>query len=1356
MTQRLRRVRWPLAVALVGVCCSLVLPSDTAHSEHTEPPGEGYEWVATSDGYTERRLPLKGIHYDWWRCADSSGCDDGLVSRPHGTTRSMECEIPGGAGRVGLGHCGALLGGTEDMCPPGEFGDCYGEHAQDGGWSQVLGPHNPRPGQYDPRLCVAADNQDDVGALSPPTPGHYDCWPVPGTWIYEPLCAGEVLPERGGDHCGYWQATTPTVNISGATVVEGQRATLTVETESGFNGGSGSVSFEAVAGSASAGADFRAVSGTLSFDDDGLSRQVIVETIDDAATEGPESFRVRLFGGSGVVIGTGTATVTITDNDSDTCPAGHTGSPPNCVLVPSGCAAADTRLASLRVTGGSELLAGFTPATTSYSVTVDGLSVRVTATAASSSALVRVGRSTAGTGSAARTVYLSQGSTVDVDVVVSSGGESCTYTLSVSRPSAPVTDCPAGSGQQLVDGRCVEACPGADLLPQFDSEGQVTGCLLVGDCPYDEHNQRRPRPGQTVIYQAKWLDGTAKSAAVAENETASVTRRALKCSNVWRTQPSVTSNVCLWDEVNLRSTGHCLSFVLGVEAVVPAVEADPAFRYWSFESRDCGHNRAAPRVATWTPEDAKCRSDDGQWRRSGPTVFGSSTPPTADTGQWTVALGDLSAPGGRLTSPYVNVPLEVTVTDWGDASHLVITATVIGLTPKWYFNSVTDHGFDVVWSGGDRTTVSVPRRSGPAPSDDVIEVSIAELDDLPVTGGWLFGRYRTNNQQRVEILRSQLLANDACPIGTDCADPNQWPMQIVGDAARRCDYAGPASTSMLETSQGVVGCDELDEILDPPDPGDPPSVLYWPRLWAAGADTFAYRTYGGDATVTVRFTDTRPAPLPAVVHANGGQRLRAARFDRTYSEYLCRRYRPGWRGYPTCAERGWLYTFTRDDDSIADVLYHSDVVALPEPADADGDYAGMRLRPATPSSDVEGRYGLRADMLSSRPPGTDFFTENYDAAVGDGSTLGTHCLRYSSVYCARPTSRALGGRYCDYDVYGRCNVWEPLDDTRTRRLGYIRTHSGSCEAGVAFTRWSHPASGIDRYIPVDGQADCTGALPVFACETDLALNELCYSLARAVDTGVAVVVPYAACDERYLHFLDEPAAAGAAGRSLDDYCAPGTVTLLLGDCTWDPTDADRAALAATVGWHSFLEALPQGPPGEPWPPHPEVPGGDRHIVVAHSPVWPRIASADALDVDNGAGCVWSGQWLRATMAQMLPWVPAHRAAVEAHGGLTQWLGMWDRLGADQQAEARALHTDGDLTSVACPVAAAADGTQPADQNLSYRQCRWELARPGVWHWTLDAAFTHGTRTVTETLAEDITWFRSFDAYTKQQTFTGAG
>ena len=96
----------------------------------------------------------------------------------------------------------------------------------------------------------------------------------------------------------------PTVSISGATVVEGEQAELTVTSSVG--GGSGTVQYRVVNGSAVAGSDFRDPDpSTLTFSGPG-TRQVRVDTLDDSDVEGNETFTVVLSNPSGVDIGTGT------------------------------------------------------------------------------------------------------------------------------------------------------------------------------------------------------------------------------------------------------------------------------------------------------------------------------------------------------------------------------------------------------------------------------------------------------------------------------------------------------------------------------------------------------------------------------------------------------------------------------------------------------------------------------------------------------------------------------------------------------------------------------------------------------------------------------------------------------------------------------------------------------------------------------------------------------------------------------------------------------------------------------------------------------------------------------------------
>ena len=524
----------------------------------------------------------------------------------------------------------------------------------------------------------------------------------------------------------------------------------------------------------------------------------------------------------------------------------------------------------------------------------------------------------------------------------------------------------------------------------------------------------------------------------------------------------------------------------------------------------------------------------------------------------------------------MEIPIQVSVTDWGDASHLRISLTA---TPTYVVNAATT-GTYAQWSRPagqhDRsasTYFEAPRRSGPPPSDDIIEVKIADVDDLPYSRtshcetwfGTTYCGWRTNNERFVDILRSALLANDACPIGTDCADPYQWPVQIVGDDARGCSAAGLVSTSMLETAQGVVGCDDLN---DTSNPADPASVQYWPQLWAVGEDTFSYRTYGGVARVTIRFTDHPPSGVTPATSVDPGHTLQEAHFPRTASTYICTNYIPWWQG-GGCDSGYWRYTHTRDDSSITDVLYHSGVVSLPTPTDADGDYAGTRLATAAANTDVEGRYSIRADMLSDLTTGTDFYTETYDAQTGDGSTLGRACLRgsYTPLYgwgCNASQFRTLGGRHscATTSSGGHCQV-ETLPDAQTRRLGYTRAHQGACEALTVLTTFTIAYYGFDRYIPVAGQTECAPE-DVFACGTDLAALAVCYSAKRLADQPAELTIPYIACDDRYFHFLDDQADAEVAGRTVDDYCTPGTVTVHLGGSRIE-TNLAASHVTATEG-----------------------------------------------------------------------------------------------------------------------------------------------------------------------------------------------
>ena len=998
--------------------------------------------------------------------------------------------------------------------------------------------------------------------------------------------------------------TLGTVNIIGATVTEGGDAVVKVK----LSGGNvtGTVNYETTNGSARAPSDYTTTTGTLTFTPTALSHQVIVPTNDDDDGEGTETFTVRLFNASNVSIGTGTATVHILDDDDpdppQRCQAGQHahnpvfssgyhpvglkntdahriahggGSATGCfgdhpattiqqdqpvLPVQTGCNAPSTRLSALSATAGTYSLSGFSPTTYSYSLAVIGVRyVQVSATAADSGASVSIYGGNASPGSASRRIS----SHYSFSVKVTNSGQSCTYRVEMSYEAAPLTECPSMSGQELVNGACVDACPRLALIPVFDNDGQVTGCRSVGNCPFELYGTTAADVASRgrFVFWPQWLAGTSESPVVGVGESTTVTRRAVKCRDIYQRDPFSGStgvpDSCIWREQNVGlSDGDCLHYIVTVASVIPAAEANNS--RWSYKSSGCG-NRSAPRIAStqnpWTPDDAVCDSSAGSWSRVSCWInCGQNTPPTNDPGVWTVTLDTPTRPAGSggYTSPYVDLPLEISVTDWGEASHLVVTVKVISArliiqNNTWYATWRQDR------SCGSRcnytsTSFVVPRRSGPPPSDDVIEVNISEVDDLPITRSYYWrGSYRRDNQQRVQILRSQLLANDACPVGTDCTDPYQWPIQIVDDDALRCSLDGLGSSSMVETEQGVVGCDDLNEVLDPPDADDPPAALYWPQLWAVGTDTFSYRTYGGDATVTVRFTDTVPV-VPAVVAATDtGERLQEAIFRRTASNYVCIRYRAGWMGYPTCAESAWRYTFARDDSTITDQHYHSGVVAPPTPEDADGDYAGrLFLDGGITSNDVDGRAAMSAEWL---PGGVERYVVKLlgiDIAPGSDSSMRSRALACT----AYREEWVQTGYYVNHGYYRRiCTAYQATDGVvqaawRSSAGGH-RGFSTSCVSSTSEVRAVYH-SPITHYIPVEGRSECTTPRDTFACTFTLIDGEICYSAMRRIAEPVEARLPYLDCDQRYLHYLDDTRKAEAAGRSVDDYCTTGTVILYLG------------------------------------------------------------------------------------------------------------------------------------------------------------------------------------------------------------------
>lgn len=108
----------------------------------------------------------------------------------------------------------------------------------------------------------------------------------------------------------------PSFAISDSSGVEGSTLTFTI-TKTGSTSASFSVSYGTADGSATAGADYTAASGTVTFAASEMSKTVSIATIDDAEFEDLEDFLINLSGASGgATISDVQATGTIEDNDS--------------------------------------------------------------------------------------------------------------------------------------------------------------------------------------------------------------------------------------------------------------------------------------------------------------------------------------------------------------------------------------------------------------------------------------------------------------------------------------------------------------------------------------------------------------------------------------------------------------------------------------------------------------------------------------------------------------------------------------------------------------------------------------------------------------------------------------------------------------------------------------------------------------------------------------------------------------------------------------------------------------------------------------------------------------------------------
>jgi Calx-beta domain/Metallo-peptidase family M12/Divergent InlB B-repeat domain len=115
------------------------------------------------------------------------------------------------------------------------------------------------------------------------------------------------------------------IQPSSYTVSEGAGSvTITVQ-RTGGSTGAASVNYSTQNGTATAGADYTAVSGTLSWaNGDAVDKTIVVPILQDTITEATETFTVALSAATGALIATASATVNIKDDEPGIFPPGCT------------------------------------------------------------------------------------------------------------------------------------------------------------------------------------------------------------------------------------------------------------------------------------------------------------------------------------------------------------------------------------------------------------------------------------------------------------------------------------------------------------------------------------------------------------------------------------------------------------------------------------------------------------------------------------------------------------------------------------------------------------------------------------------------------------------------------------------------------------------------------------------------------------------------------------------------------------------------------------------------------------------------------------------------------------------------
>ena len=244
-------------------------------------------------------------------------------------------------------------------------------------------------------------------------------------------------------------AEEPALTIAAARAAEGDGALRFTVSLSRAPGAAVTVAYATADGSATAGADYTAASGRLTFPPESTAAQRIeVLLLDDEVGEAEETMTVRLSDPRGATLQAATATGTIQDDDpTATGPTGPgPGSPPDTPRP------APLELSSLAVTGAGRMYPPFDAGTRHYALTCDGSpTLRVAAETERDGARLTLLRADSAADATSTTGALNATVTVggnhDVAIEVSADGASRTYVVHCLPAAFPTIEILTRTGQ---------------------------------------------------------------------------------------------------------------------------------------------------------------------------------------------------------------------------------------------------------------------------------------------------------------------------------------------------------------------------------------------------------------------------------------------------------------------------------------------------------------------------------------------------------------------------------------------------------------------------------------------------------------------------------------------------------------------------------------------------------------------------------------------------------------------------------------------------------------------------------------------------------------------------------------------